>query len=147
MDVMTALAAVSHAIDGVRKLREIERDFDAAAYRLQIADLTSSLADAKLALTDVQQEIGAQKSEIARLKEALRFQGKTITVRGQVYESGPNGDPIGMPFCPVCIVDDAVYVRLADDLKGLRGDAFCPRCKSKHSRIMAKAYPESATGG
>ena len=88
MDVMTALAAVSHAIDGVRKLREIERDFDAAAYRLQIADLTSSLADAKLVLTDVQQEIGAQKSEIARLKEALRFQGKTVTVMGQVYESG-----------------------------------------------------------
>ena len=33
MDIMTALAALSHAPDGVKKLRDIEKDFDAATYK------------------------------------------------------------------------------------------------------------------
>jgi hypothetical protein len=47
MDIMTLLSMASHALDGVKKLREIEKDFDAAAYKMQIAELQTALADMK----------------------------------------------------------------------------------------------------
>jgi hypothetical protein len=78
MDIMTAIAAVSHALDAAKKLREIEKDFDAAAYKLQVAELASTLADAKLALTEIRGEIVAKGAEISRLTGALRFQGECV---------------------------------------------------------------------
>jgi hypothetical protein len=37
----------SHALDAAKKLREIEKDFDEATYKLQVALLTSSLAEGR----------------------------------------------------------------------------------------------------
>jgi len=138
MDIMTALAALSHALDGVKKLRDIEKGFDAVTYKLQITDLASSLADAKMGLMDVQQEMASKDAEIARLKDAMRFHGECVSKDGFLYEKGTDDQPKGNPFCPVCIASDGVHIRLAEDPKGIVDNAFCPRCKASFGLVTRR---------
>lgn len=51
MDIVGGLAAASQALGIAKALRGIEKDYDAATYRAQIAELIDALTDAKLALT------------------------------------------------------------------------------------------------
>jgi polyhydroxyalkanoate synthesis regulator phasin len=86
MGVMTTLAVISQALEAVKKLRGIEKDFDIATYKLQVADLASSLAEAKKGLVDVKDEIAAKDAEIERLKKATEFQGTLVEHRGFQYD-------------------------------------------------------------
>jgi hypothetical protein len=43
-----------------------------------VAELASTLADAKLALNEIRGEIVAKGAEISRLTGALRFQGECV---------------------------------------------------------------------
>jgi hypothetical protein len=140
MDIMSALSSLSHALDVVRKLQEIDKNIDVATYKLQVADLTSALADAKVALVDVQKAITEKDAEIERLKETVRFHGKTIEHSGFAFERGAEGQPLGAPFCPICLADDAVFIRVTRDMKGVRDDANCPRCKAHFSRVPFRNY-------
>jgi hypothetical protein len=53
MDIMTGLSAVAQALNVANWLRGIEKEFDAAEFKIKIADLYSALADAKVALAVV----------------------------------------------------------------------------------------------
>jgi len=65
MDIMTGISAVAQALNIVKSLREVEKGFDAAEFKLKIAELNSTLADAKLA--DAKTEIDSKQAEIAAL--------------------------------------------------------------------------------
>jgi hypothetical protein len=139
MDVMTALAAVSQALDGLNKIREIEKDFDAAALKLEVANLASSLADAKMSLLDIKEDLAKKDSEIKRLIDAAKFQAQLVTYREYQYEADENGKPTGSPFCPVCIQNGAVHIRLTKDARGIRGEGDCPRCKAHFGHLIFNA--------
>jgi hypothetical protein len=63
---MTGLSAVTQALNVVNWLRGIEKGYDAAEFKLKIADLYSALADAKLALADAKSEMDSKQAEITR---------------------------------------------------------------------------------
>ena len=50
MDFIGAIATATKAIEGLKLLRGLEKAFDEAAFKMQIADVTSNLADLKIAL-------------------------------------------------------------------------------------------------
>jgi hypothetical protein len=61
------------------------------------------MADLKMALVDARDRIEEKDKEIARLKKAFEFKGKTIEAHDMLYEER-DGHPIGLPFCPRCVI-------------------------------------------
>jgi hypothetical protein len=43
MDIMTGIRAITQALNVVKSFREIEKGFDAAEFKLKIAELNSAL--------------------------------------------------------------------------------------------------------
>jgi hypothetical protein len=141
MDIMTALAAVSQGLEALKTLRAIDKDFDASAYKLQVASLADSLATAKIGLVDAKEDIAAKDAEIARLKQAISFHGTLVEHNGLLYDRGEAGQPVGKPYCAACIVDDVKHVRLTYG-EGMRGNASCPRCKASYRHVDFRPSPE-----
>jgi len=57
MDIATALSLLSNATGVVKDLREIDKGFDLAALKAQMANLYGTLADVKIALSDARETI------------------------------------------------------------------------------------------
>jgi hypothetical protein len=72
VDIPLAITTLTNAIKLASDLRGIEREFDVAEYKLKIADLTTLLADVKIALTDARMEHAAKDAEIERLASTAR---------------------------------------------------------------------------
>ncbi|RWI14450.1 MAG: hypothetical protein EOQ92_28880 [Mesorhizobium sp.] len=68
MDIVGGLAAVGQALDIARQLREFDKSFSDAEFKLKVAELYSALSDTKMALADAREAIQERDSEIRRLK-------------------------------------------------------------------------------
>ncbi|KUR75211.1 hypothetical protein [Novosphingobium sp. Fuku2-ISO-50] len=80
MDFASALTALSNAMTLAKALRGIQKDYDIAAVRVQMAEIYDALADARIALADAKSVIVEREQQIKEL------------------EGGPvPGDP-----CPYC---------------------------------------------
>lgn len=79
MDIAKGLAAASHAVASVQKLRELEEDFDRVAFRAEIANLMLAISDTKIALVDARLVLQQKDVEIKRLK---LFRRKMTKVNG-----------------------------------------------------------------
>ena len=55
--IATVLGGVSTAIDIAKTLKEIDKSVETADLRLKIADLVSTLADTKLAMIEIQDDL------------------------------------------------------------------------------------------
>jgi hypothetical protein len=101
MDFIGAIATATKAMEGLKLLRGLEKSFDEASFKLTIADLTTNLADLKIALTEARSEAGDKDVEIQRLKKEFAFAVEnTIEANGFRYTKSSDGRPQGMPFCP-----------------------------------------------
>jgi hypothetical protein len=141
MDIPLVLTTLSKSLEALKAIREIDKDFDAASYRAKIAELMNSVADAKIALTEAQDEIAAKDKEITRLKDGLKFREEhTIIVRGRRYEKGSNEKPIGMPFCERCDAVDGILIRIAGNFTKEGYVAICPQCKANYGQEHGYPY-------
>jgi hypothetical protein len=61
MDIMVGFSAVSQALNIAKQLKEFEKQFDSAEFKLKIAELYSTLADAKIGLVDAKETIDAKR--------------------------------------------------------------------------------------
>lgn len=109
IDPASVLTTISSAIKLVRELRYADKAIDEAQWKLKVADLTTALADTKMGVTELKDEIEVRDSEIARLKESFAFRGQTIERHNMTYEMR-YGNPVGMPFCPRCLTVDGRYI-------------------------------------
>ncbi|MBZ9710475.1 hypothetical protein LB543_27635 [Mesorhizobium sp. ESP7-2] len=71
MDIAAALSLLSQAIGVVKDLRDIDKGFDKAALKAQMADLYGSLADVKIALSDAQITIHDREQQIKKLEDQI----------------------------------------------------------------------------
>lgn len=69
MDIATGLALLGQATGIVKDLREIDKGFDGAALKAQMADLYGTLADVKIALSDARETIHTKDQKIRELEE------------------------------------------------------------------------------
>ena len=71
MDISAGLTLIGQALGVVKGLREIEKGFDAAALKAQMAELYSALADVKMALTDARETIFGRDRVIKELQDKI----------------------------------------------------------------------------
>jgi len=135
MDIMSGLSAASKALDIVKALRDLEGQANDATFKLQIAELHSALADAKIALSEAKERLANQEQEIARLQEVQGSKMEVVRYKGFSFGIDEDGEPIGRPFCRVCEANDGVQIQLTGG-PGLND--FCPRCNSVFNR---RDYP------
>ena len=144
MDFMGAIAAAAKAYEGLKLLKGLEKNFNEATFKATIAEITSNLADVKMALTEARSEAAEKDAEISRLKKEFAFAVEnTIMVHGFRYERSSRGNaPQGMPFCPRCEKVDGRLINLAETGLMAAGSrkAICPQCKSEFGRVNTFRY-------
>jgi len=148
MDIMTTIAAVSKGLEVLKTLKELDAEFDRATYKAQLAELMSTLAEAKTSLLDARENLREKNDQIAELKRAFEFaRDNTVIRRGMRYERTPDGSPQGMPFCDRCERIDGRLIRLVGTSSAKDGyKALCPQCKSDFGRQRGFGYFEEADG-
>ena len=128
MEIAAGVAALANALKAVKALSEIDKALSTGELKLKMADLYSSLSEARIALSDAQAELHAKEQEIRRLSGSRANQLETVSHRGFSFGIGADGKPIGRPYCPVC-EQEGVRVQLT------RANAkfdICPRCKAPY---------------
>lgn len=71
MDISAALAALSQATTIVKALRSIDKSYDLATAKAQMAEVYSALADVKIALSDAREVIHARDHTIRALEAQI----------------------------------------------------------------------------
>lgn len=132
MDITSGLAAASNALSIADWLRNVGKNYDAAEYKLKIADLLCALADAKLALNQAKENELAHANEVARLKESFERKGTLVRARHHQYFSDAEGQPTGYPVCPSCLVSGVLVETVP---KGNFRSSQCPACDKDFSPI------------
>jgi rubrerythrin len=136
VDIPLAITTLTNAIKLASDLRGIEREFDVAEYKLKIADLTTLLADVKIALTDARMEHAAKDAEIERLKAFLaKRDTETVEHHGYRYRKGEDGEPKGNPYCPVCEAKHGLLIQTTVVHEAGRPQQ-CPNCKAKYANVQ-----------
>jgi hypothetical protein len=71
MDIANGLTLIGQAIGIVKDLRELDKGFDVAVLKSQMADLYGTLADVKIALSDAREELHQRDQKIRELEERI----------------------------------------------------------------------------
>ncbi|MGY3239960.1 DNA repair exonuclease SbcCD ATPase subunit [Bradyrhizobium sp. USDA 4448] len=71
MDIAAGLTLLGQATTIVKNLRDIDKGFDVAALKVQMADLYGTLADVKIALSDARETIHERDKKIKELEEKV----------------------------------------------------------------------------
>jgi hypothetical protein len=143
MDVMIALTGLSHAIGLTKQLYDIGKSIDEATFKLRVAEIQNSLADSKLALSDLRDQIHEKDRVIRELRESFAFREQMIEHQGYRYEAQA-GKPVGLPFCPICASSGNI-VRLTRPGNNSY-ESKCPKCKAEFGRVARFNFPEEGRG-
>ena len=142
MDIISGISAVNSAIGIAKALRGIEKTYDEATAKAQLADLISSLTDAKLAMAEAKENLAAKDKEIERLKAS--FEDKTALVKGDggySYLADEARKPVGYPACPKCEQVDGRVVQTKEHETS--GKSRCPACSAVYSPVVCYLPEES----
>jgi len=134
---MTALSTVTQGLKVAKALRDIDKAVDAADLKANLAEILASLSDAKLALNEAKQELANRDSEIDRLQKGLSHIQELVEFHGFPYAKKADGQPVGKPFCPICIQKNALFVNLGELNHGERLNWVCPSCRSDYGLHIA----------
>jgi hypothetical protein len=85
MDVAGLLSTLSAAIKFAGELNEAGKLLDHAEWKLKVADLKSTLADAKIAVVEFKDTIDAREKEIERLKTNFRLREDCVRYEPFLY--------------------------------------------------------------
>ncbi|MCZ4271451.1 hypothetical protein [Maritalea porphyrae] len=130
MDVSAVISGISTSLTIVKTIKDIDKNFDAAQYKLQIAELIGNLAETKIAMVELADTLAAQEVEIDRLKQFAVDIDK-LRKYGDNFYPNPNEQGLRQfPYCPHCIDKKSGFFQLHRD-DGPRGNCSCRNCKSK----------------
>jgi hypothetical protein len=139
IDWPLTISTISQAIRLAQDLRSIDKELSQAEAKLKIADLTTALADVKIALTQARDDAAEQQAEINRLKSLhKRLSDDTVEINGRRYRKSADGKPLGHSFCAVCLEKDGRLIEtVATHMPGLPDQ--CPSCKALYGDILSYA--------
>lgn len=139
MDIMSALTAVSKGLDIVRALKDIETKSNDATFKLQMAELHSTLADAKMALSDAREALTEKDIEIRNLKTVQSDKMRVVRYKGYNFGVDDHGVSIGRPFCPACEQKQGLQIQIS---RATSRHDLCPNCKAIYSGYAYRLPPE-----
>jgi len=76
MDIMTAIAAGTKALEALKAIQDINKQYDAATWKAKVAELMSDIADMKLALIDANENIRQLENENKELATKVAFKAE-----------------------------------------------------------------------
>lgn len=134
MDLISGIGAAKHALDIAKALKNVEKNYDDATFKIQIIDLISALTDARLALAEAKEEMAARDHEIERLKNAFAVKGELVKGDGDYrYFVSGDGLPSGYPICPSCDQVEGRIIQLKQKVHYYIGS--CPSCDKEFSPV------------
>lgn len=105
-DISAILTSISTAIQIAKDLREADNAIERAELRLKLSEVVNGLADAKLAIAEMRDEIYSRELQINELQLALEFKAKLVRHGDAYYETGAQGQATGSPYCLRCFDND-----------------------------------------
>jgi soluble cytochrome b562 len=134
VDPTAVITSVTAALKAAKAWRDVEKAFEAAGFRAQLADVIDALTDSKLALAEAKERQATDNAEIARLKLTIEKRAALINgAGGYRYAADENQNPIGFPVCPKCDQIDGRLIHLVQD--GGVEQAKCPACATKYTPV------------
>lgn len=142
MEIGSALAALSASIGLVKDIKDAAFSLDSAQLKAQMAELYSSLADARMQPANINHVLRQKDEEIERLRASHALKKQLIRHRGEYYEKDAEGCPVGAPFCEYCYNRGilARKIEAARPKEGLR--VYCPECQNEFRHLKAYLWPE-----
>jgi hypothetical protein len=129
--IAAALSSLKTAADIAKFLRETNLSIEHAELKLKLAELVGALAQAKIELVGIQEELSEKNKRIAEIEEA--FQSKDTIVRhgDAYYVTDGGGKPIGIPYCLRCMENDHKKRQLVHDANNYRM-RVCTTCGHRY---------------
>jgi hypothetical protein len=112
----------------------INSDFDKAALKLRIGELSGALATAQITLAEAQPAINAKDQEIAALKKSFALCEELVEYEGYHYRKNSVGKPQGRPFCPRCFQEGRLMMMMNQGMPE-RGSQ-CPECERPYPGVL-----------
>jgi len=127
-DVVTAVGSIKSAIDIAKLLKDGADTLDKAEVKLQLAELISSLADAKMQMAEVQELLLESNKEKKDLLDKLNQKAKVIYKKPSYFKINDDNSKDG-PYCQNCYDANEKLIRL----QGGNNDFWtCNQCKNKY---------------
>ncbi|PMK84189.1 hypothetical protein BCT90_01500 [Vibrio lentus] len=124
------LGSIGQAIGLAKRLREISKNVGNAEFSNILADLNIELAESKLAMADLMEQISQLKMENQQLKSEIEYkenQHKNVTyLDAFVFENDSEDRPVGRPHCRTCYKNYGQFHGFAK--KGMTPLAECTNC-------------------
>jgi hypothetical protein len=124
--------------DQARERAAIDKEVSQADLKLKVAELTGSLAEIKLTLTEARSDAADKDHEISRLRKLQqRLVDETVEVYGYRYRKRTDGKgpAAGNPMCDVCFQKNGLLIEIANvygtGIQNLR----CPNCKAEYAGL------------
>lgn len=114
--VATVLTSIKTAADIAKLIKESGSSLEQAELKLQLAEIISALADAKIEIATIQVALQEKDTRLADLERKLKTQ-KEILWDEPYYWSISEGKQDG-PFCQKCYDSDEKLIRLQGDGEG-----------------------------
>ena len=127
-DVVTAVGSIKSAIDIAKVLKDGADTLDKAEVKLQLAELISSLADAKMQMAEVQELLLESNAEKKELLSKLNQKEKVIYEKPSYFKINDDNSKDG-PYCQNCYDANEKLIRL----QGGKNDLWtCNQCEKKY---------------
>jgi len=119
------VTGIKAAWDVAKALKVATDAIDDAHLKLQMAELISALADAKIEAAESTEKIALLQKQI-NTKNTLEFDG------AKYMRTKEDGSTDG-PFCPTCYDSEAKEIRLQSTPNSSFGSWFCRVCKGRYN--------------
>lgn len=128
------IASISAALAGIKSATEIAKiikdsgaSLEQAEVKLQLADLISALADAKIEIANIREVVSEKETQIKQLNQKLEL--KENIVWQKPYYVVVSDDKKDGPYCQKCYDSKQLLMRL----QGEEGWWQCRECKSTYT--------------
>ena len=128
MDIPSIATILTSAIEIAKHIKSSDNSLEKAERDLQLAELISALADAKVEITNIQQQLLKKDEQIDVLN-------KQIALKEKLQYEPPyywlvEGDNKDGPFCQVCYDKEQKPIRLHEGKMDNRGLWECKVCNN-----------------
>jgi hypothetical protein len=107
-------------VDHIKDAAKVARQIDNIELYRQILDLQGEALE-------MQEQLNAKIKRIQELEEALDKKSRLLFADNAYFETGPNGNPAGIPYCPRCYDIDNKTCHLKD---WTDDTMVCPHCQT-----------------
>jgi hypothetical protein len=130
VDFVTGLQAAAAGLSVLKELNKVDNEYDKAALKLKVAELSNALATVQITLAEAQTEAAKKDAEIAKLQGNFKQKEEMVEYHGFHYRKGGDGKPKGRAYCPRCL-DKGLLMMTVHMYKPGRPSG-CPECKSEY---------------